>query len=55
VKAMATVSSNCLVSILDAFEDQFYMYIAMEYCAKGNMRGFLLSLDMEGKFISEEV
>jgi hypothetical protein len=55
VKTIADVSSSHIVSIFDAFEDQFYMYIVMEYCAKGNLRGLLLSLEMGGKTVSEAV
>jgi serine/threonine protein kinase len=55
VKAMGAVSSNYIVPIFDAFEDENYIYIAMEYCRKGNLRGFLLSLEVERQFLSEEV
>jgi serine/threonine protein kinase len=55
VIAMAAVSSKYIVDIFDAFEDKKYMYITMEYCAKGNLRGLLMSLEMEGKAMREEV
>jgi serine/threonine protein kinase len=55
VATMAAISSEYIVQILDALEDDMYQYIVMEYCENGNLRDYLKRREQAGSPLSETV
>jgi serine/threonine protein kinase len=55
VTNLASVSSDYIVRIVDAFEDEGYLYTVMEYCAGGSLRSFLIKKSESQQILTEQV